>query len=183
MKYLKKMTLKEWERFKKPLKDSLGEFVQPGNEFQFINFSTGKKESLQTITGQELLLHKYKVVLTDYETKWVRRYHKVSKHVNQKNLDKGLKTLDKIVGSFSNGSGSNGKGKRGKGKRGKSRDIEKEMGDLLSLGGGGGNRSNNGIKIWSTETQRKPKRTKSKKSKTGSRKIQQDEINLKKIWG
>lgn len=57
------------------------------------------------------------------------------------------------------------------------------MGDLLSLGGGGGNRSNNGIKIWSTETQRKPKRTKRKKSKTGSRKMLQDEINLKKIWG
>ena len=90
MKYVKHMTLKEWNRFNKILKDSEGNFVPPGNELQYRNHFTGKLESLQTITGQEVLLSKYKIIIDGFETKWTRRYHKITKYVNMKNLDKSL---------------------------------------------------------------------------------------------
>ena len=85
------MTLKEWNRFNKILKDSEGNFIPPGNEFQFRNHFTGKMESLTTITTQEVLLSKYKIVLDGFEPKWTRRYHAIAKVVNMKNFDKRKK--------------------------------------------------------------------------------------------
>ena len=101
MKYVKHMTLKEWNRFNKIQKDFEGNFIPPGNEFQFRNHFTGKMESLQTITGQEILLSKYKIIIDDFELKWIRRYHKITKIINMKNFDKGIKVFDKSLKTFS----------------------------------------------------------------------------------
>ena len=101
MKYAKHMTLKEWNKFHKILKDSEGNFVPPGNDFQYRNHFTGKVESLQTITAQEVLLSKYKIIIEEFEPKWTRRYHKITKYVNTKNLVKTLIILDKSVQTFS----------------------------------------------------------------------------------
>jgi uncharacterized protein YoxC len=54
---------------------------------------------------QEVLLSKYKIILDEYEPKWTRRYHNITKVVNQKNLDKSINTFNKMVNSFSNGMG------------------------------------------------------------------------------
>ena len=101
MKYTKHMTLKEWNKFHKILKDSEGNFVPPGNDFQYRNYFTGKVESLQTITAQEVLLTKYKIIIDEFEPKWTRRYHKITKYVNTKNFVKTLIFLDKSVQTFS----------------------------------------------------------------------------------
>lgn len=101
MKYTKHMTLKEWNKFHKILKDSEGNFVPPGNDFQYRNHFTGKVESLQTITAQEVLLSKYKIIIEEFEPKWTRRYHKITKYVNTKNFVKTLIFLDKSVQTFS----------------------------------------------------------------------------------
>ena len=101
MKYAKHMTLKEWNKFHKILKDSEGNFVPPGNDFQYRNHFTGKVESLQTITAQEVLLSKYKIIIEEFEPKWTRRYHKITKYVNTKNFVKTLIFLDKSVQTFS----------------------------------------------------------------------------------
>ncbi len=101
MKYVKHMTLKEWNKFRNIRKDLEGNFVPPGNEFQYRNHFTGKIESLQTITGQELLLSKYTIIIDGYEPKWQRRYHTFTKYVNQKNLNKSMKTLSNVVDTFS----------------------------------------------------------------------------------
>jgi len=101
MKYTKHMTLKEWNKFHKILKDSEGNFVPPGNDFQYRNYFTGKVESLQTITAQEVLLTKYKIIIEEFEPKWTRRYHKITKYVNTKNFVETLIFLDKSVQTFS----------------------------------------------------------------------------------
>ena len=95
------MTLKEWNKFHKILKDSEGNFVPPGNDFQYRNHFTGKVESLQTITAQEVLLTKYKIIIEEFEPKWTRRYHKITKYVNTKNFVETLIFLDKSVQTFS----------------------------------------------------------------------------------
>lgn len=112
MKYVKHLTLKEWNRFNKPLKDKEGNFSIPGNEFQYRNFETQKLESLQTITGQELLLYRYRIILDGYETKWNRKYTLFKKYVNQKNLDKGINSFNKAVNAFSSGLGETATTKR-----------------------------------------------------------------------
>ena len=57
------------------------------------------------LTMQEVLLSKYNVILDGYESKWKRRHTAIKKVVNQKNLDKGLSEINKIVGAFSGGMG------------------------------------------------------------------------------
>ncbi len=80
-------------------------YVEPDNTFQFTNFKTGKKESYDSLTMQEVLLSKYKIILDGFEPKWIRRYHAFTKIVNMKNFDKGMKTFSKAVDSFSKGMG------------------------------------------------------------------------------
>ena len=108
MKYVKHMTLKEWNRFNKVQKNSNGIFTPPGKDYNFRNHATGKMEALQSITGQEILLSKYKIILTGYEPKWTRRYHAFTAVVNQKNVDKSISSFNKAVNAFSGGMG-NGK--------------------------------------------------------------------------
>jgi len=80
----KHLTLQEWNRFNKIQKDSKGDFVPPGNDYNFRNHATGKMESLTT-------------------------YHKITKVVNMKNFDKGMKTFDKSMQAFSKGVGETNK--------------------------------------------------------------------------
>ena len=133
MKYTKHMTLKEWNRFNKILKDSDSNFIPPGSEFHFTGYDNleqryelSKKltafsdpeeydkvnekfppstKSMTSITTQEVLLSKYKIVLDGFEPKWKRRYHAFTKVVNMKNFDKGMKTFDKSMQAFSKGVG------------------------------------------------------------------------------
>ena len=109
MKYVKHMTLKEWNRFNKVQKNSDGIFTPPGNDYNFRNHVTGKMESLQSITGQEILLSKYKIILTGYEPKYTRIYHKITSVINMKNFDKGMKVFDNSMKAFSKGVGESGK--------------------------------------------------------------------------
>lgn len=95
MKYVKHFTYKEWNKFNK--------YVAPDNSFTFINFSTGKKESYDSLTMQEVLLSKYKIIIDGYEPKWIRRYHKITKVINMKNFDKTMATFDKSMKAFSKG--------------------------------------------------------------------------------
>jgi len=98
-------TLKEWNRFNKIQKNSDGVFTPPGNDYQFRNHATGKMEALQSITGQEILLSKYKIILIGFEPKWTRWYHAFTAVVNQKNVDKSISSFNKAVNAFSGGMG------------------------------------------------------------------------------
>jgi hypothetical protein len=150
------MTLKEWNRFNKILKDSEGNFVPPGNELQYRNHFTGKLESLQTITGQEVLLSKYKIIIDGFETKWTRRYHKITKYVNMKNLDKSLIFFGKSIQSFSNGmeqienefKQNKKKQKTSRGRKSK-RHQTKSVNDVI-WGRKSNGYSRNSLKIWNT---------------------------------
>ena len=105
MKYVKHMTLKEWNRFNKIQKNSDGVFTPPGNDYQFRNHATGKMEALQSITGQEILLSRHEIILIDFEPKWTRWYHAFTAIVNQKNVDKSISSFNKAVNAFSGGMG------------------------------------------------------------------------------
>ena len=104
MKYTKHFTWKAWKKFNTS--------VQPDNTFSFINFHTKKKESYDSLTMQEVLLKKYKIILDEYEPKWPRRYHSITAVVNQKNLDKSITSFNKMVNAFSSGLGDTAQTKR-----------------------------------------------------------------------
>jgi uncharacterized protein YwqG len=148
MKYVKHFTWKEWKKF--------NNHVQPDNSFTFINYSTGKKESYDSLTMQEVLLSKYKIILDEYEPKWTRRYHSITKIVNQKNLDQSITKFNGMVNAFSGGM-NNGKAQTKKDKAnhdtlfGKSKSKSSE-----SLWG-----KSKSVNIWGD----KPRKTRTKKSK------------------
>ena len=105
MKYVKHYTWQDWQRFNTP--------VKPSTRFEkFINHSTGKKEPYTSLTVQEVLLSKYKIIIDGHESVsdkrkrvWSQRYAAVKKVINQKNLDKGLSDFNKLMGAFSSGLG------------------------------------------------------------------------------
>lgn len=149
MKYIKHMTLKEWQKFKTPVKPKMnfGKFKSYDNldkrhemlkevdifctdsdcsttdksrgkiicdncqKYDEVNVKYPPQRYLQNytqsvgLTMQEVLLSRYNVILDGYETKWKRRHTAIKKVVNQKNLDKGLSEINKIVGAFSSGMG------------------------------------------------------------------------------
>ena len=206
----KHLTLQEWNRFNKIQKDSKGDFVPPGNDYNFNSYTNLKErhnllkrisifctndkcsttdvihgidfcdnckkydevnlkyparvESLTTITTQEILLTKYDIILDGFETKWPRRYHKITKVVNMKNFDKGMKTFDKSMQSFSKGMGETKK-------------IEKQNKKNLEIINGKSTTKAIGTAIWGvakdwgeqfTEDQTKKKK---KKKKTKSKNV------------
>ena len=108
MKYVKKMTVKEWKRFEKFTDDIVNG---------------------QSLTMQEILLDRYKIILTDHVNKrkvgpWCTVTLKeklktglksIPGKITQENFDKGLKTFDKGMADFnksmdelSRGLGGNG---------------------------------------------------------------------------
>ena len=148
MKYVQHYTWKQWKKFNKS--------VQPDNSFTFVNHSTGKKESYESLTMQEVLLSKYKIILDDFEPKWTRRYHAFTAVVNQKNLDKSIKSFNGMVNAFSGGMGD-GKTQAKK---------HKTNYDVLF----GKSKSKSSTALWgksnSTSLWGSPRKSKSKKSRT-----------------
>ena len=159
MKYVKHMTLKEWNRFNKVQKNSDGIFTPPGNDYNFRNHATGKMESLQSITGQEILLSKYKIILTGYEPKYTRIYHKITSVINMKNFDKGMKVFDNSMKAFSKGVGESGK-------------IDRQ--NRKNLESINGKSKSNSLNIWGDDIPKKKKR--------GSKKTKERSVN-DQIWG
>ena len=184
------MTVKEWNRFNKVLKDSEGNCITPGSEFHFTGYDNleqryelSKKltaftnpeeydkinekfppstKSMTTITTQEVLLSKYKIVLDGFEPKWSRRYHAIAKVVNMKNFDKGMKTFDKSMQAFSKGVGEVEKDIKqdkknqeilwGKKSKSKSKKAKKEKSvDEILFGKKSKGRTKNSLKIWSDD--------------------------------
>ena len=147
MKYIKHMTFKEWQRFNTPVKPSIrfGKFKSYNNlekrhemlkgvdsfsdpsEYDAVNSKFPPSRNLvpyTSLTMQEVLISKYKIILDDYEPKWKRRHTAIKKVVNQKNLDKGLSEINKIVSAFSGGMG----GTSTKSSRKSQKDIDILMG-------------------------------------------------------
>ena len=163
MKYVQHYTWKQWKKFNKS--------VQPDNSFVFINHSTGKKESYDSLTMQEVLLSKYKIILDDFEPKWTRRYHAFTAVVNQKNLDKSIKSFNGMVNAFSGGMGD---GKTQAKKHKNNYDVlfgKSKSKSSTALCG-----KSNSLSIWGD----KPRKSKSKKSK--SKKSRTKKSNSLSIW-
>lgn len=69
MKYVKHMSIQEWNRFKNVPQDQKGKYQNAsllGNDIQIKNFETQQFESQEFLTGQEILLYKYDIKLHDY---------------------------------------------------------------------------------------------------------------------
>lgn len=193
MKYLKKYTWEEWNRLCK--KAYSAEHV--GNQIQYFNYHTQRYESYDYLTVAEVLLHRYKVVITEHRTR--PRVGKMVKvplkerlkeglknlpsKINQKNFDKGMKIFDEGMKEFSKGMDQFSKELGGSSKNRKSEEA-KNKANLAKLGVQGKAKPINiwgskksSPKIWSDKT--KPK----KRRKTKSDKWDRDEENLTKLWG
>jgi len=136
------------------------------------------------LTTAEVLLYRYKVVITDHKNKprvgkmvQVPLKEKLKEglknlpgKITQENLDKGLKTFDKGMADFSKamddlGSGLGGNGSHKEtlwGKPNKTNNVEKLMG-----------KPRNNVEIWG---KKKTPRRKGKKKKP-------ETSNVEKIWG
>ena len=110
MRYPKEYTQKEWSKFDK--KEMPAETL--GNDYQFVNFFTQKKESYETISMQELLCIKYDIILTNYKTKKEKIFAVIDK-VNIQNLNKGIDKFNKGVNQFSKVIASSQPNKKSKG--------------------------------------------------------------------
>ena len=106
MKYLKEYTQKEWSKFSKKEVEA----STLGNDYQFFNFFTQKKESYETMSVQEMMIIKYDVRVTDYKTK-KEKFFDVLDKVNVQNLNKGITKFNKGVNSFTKSIESTNKSK------------------------------------------------------------------------
>ena len=79
MKHLKKLTVKEWKRFDR----FTGDFID-GEE----------------LTAQEIMLDKYKIILTDHQTKG-EKLHIMYGKLKKFNLDSSLTKMSKGIDEFS----------------------------------------------------------------------------------
>lgn len=93
--YTKKYTIKEWNKLIKTVHD--GSIL--GNDFQYYNHSTGRKESYDYITAAEIILSKYEVILTDYKTK-KEKFNGIMDKLSFENLDKTMTKISKGIDSF-----------------------------------------------------------------------------------
>jgi len=189
MKYIKKMSVKEWKKFNKP--KSAETF---GNDVQFRNHlvrlhkngshSIGMLESQEFLTGQEILLYKYRIILTDHKSKHDGKFVKVPLKeklkgglkqipgkITQANFDKGMKTFDEGMQSFSKEMDSLTKGLGG--------DKKSNKKNLDSLWGP----KKNSVDIWGKKKKTPKKRKPKKKSSSKSKDWDQHEKNLEKLWG
>jgi hypothetical protein len=118
---------------------------------------------------QELLCKRYKIILTDWQPKWKKRYDTLKKYVNQKNFDKGLDIFNKGVQDFSKQMDDMTKGLGGDPKNNK-KNLDSIWGNKKK---GGGN--NNSIPLWGS----KPTATKKRRKK----KVIKSDSNMDIIWG
>lgn len=136
MKYPKSYTVKEWKRFDKITSD----YIIIENEKYFLSM-------------QEILIQKYDVTLTDYQTK-KQKFQSIISKVNFENFNKGVETFNKGVKAFSSGTGSSPQ---------KSRKTSKP------------------VKIWSDKPE--PRKSKRQSVQTRAEAWDNHEKNLEKLWG
>lgn len=186
MKYIKKFTTKEWKKLAKTIHSA----ENVGNQIQFINFFTQRSESYDYLTTAEIMLHRYKVKLTNHKSRHDNKFvitpikeilkdglKSLPGKINQKNFDKGMKVFDESMLGLTKSLDQLGDGLGGK-KDNKSK-MEKLWGpssdkshDFIT---GGKKKKGNSLKIWSEPVQSKKKRKTKRKSKEVN--------NMEKIWG
>ena len=154
MKYPKQYTQKEWSKFDK--KDMPAETL--GNDYQFVNFFTQKKESYETISMQELLCIKYDIILTDYKTKKQKLFQIIDK-VNIKNLNSGIDKFNKGINQFSKVIASN-KPASESGSKSKMGISQKDYDKLFKSP----KRKGNSINFWNEDKKTRKKRNKKRKA-------------------
>ena len=93
--YKKEYTVKEWKGFCNTIHP--GEKV--GNEFQYFNFLTQRKESYEEISTAEILLSKYEIILTDHKTK-MEKLDGVLDKFSFENLDKTMTKVSNGIDKF-----------------------------------------------------------------------------------
>jgi len=160
------MTVKEWKRFDKITNDRID-----GNY----------------LTAQEILLQKYKIILTDHKSRHDGKFVKVPLKeklksglknlpgkINQKNFDKGMKSFDKGMVEFSKEMYALSKGLGGGNSKSKPKIWNKKTKSIPIQG-----KKKNNVKIWADKPVQKRKR----KRKSKSEKWDQHEKNLEKNWG
>lgn len=79
MKYLKKFTVKEWGKF---------------------DYMTGDIINGEELTGQEILLDKYKIILTDHRTR-KEKFNDMFDRIFKADIDKALNKVTKGIDDFS----------------------------------------------------------------------------------
>jgi len=97
LKYEKELTVKEWNKFK-----GIKSAELLGNEIQFFNFFSKRHESYEYITGQEVLLQKYIITLTDHKTK-TEKVKIILKKINMTNFHKGMIKFNNGMMKFNRG--------------------------------------------------------------------------------
>ena len=190
MKYTKHLTVKEWKKFcKNPVPaDHLG------NQIQFFNYFTQRLESYDFITTGEVMLHRYKVILTDHHNRHSNKMVTVPlkeklkdglkslpSKMTQKNFDKGMKVFDESIQGLTKSLDQLGDGLGGK-KDNKSK-MEKLWGipksnNMDFIYGKPSKKKSSSVKIWSDPVQKK------RKSKSKRKTSKSDEWdNREAIWG
>ncbi len=122
MKYIKHLTVKQWKKFGTPQSAVI---LGNDRQYQYRNFFTQKLESQEYITGQEIILTRYKIILTDHQTRGEKlkaAYKKLKKIDIDKTLTKVTKNIDDFSKMMDGMKGIGGKqkdlsgllGKRGK---------------------------------------------------------------------
>ena len=196
MKYLKKYTVKEWKKLAKTNHSA----ANVGNQIQFFNFFTQRMESYDYLTSAEVILYRYKVILTDFDNRHCDKLitiplkeklkgglKNLPSKINQKNFDKGMKVFDESMQGLTKSLDQLGDGLGGK-KDNKSK-MEKLWGtpkkkksskSNMEKLWGSKKKSGNSLKIWSEPVQ---KRKKSRKKSSKSDQWDKHEKNLEKLWG
>jgi len=207
MKYTKHLTYKEWKKFcKNPVPaDHLG------NQIQFFNYFTQRLESYDFITTGEVMLYRYKIILTDHHNRHSNKLvtiplkeklkdglKSLPSKMTMQNFDKGMKVFDESMQGLTKsldqlGDGLGGKNSASKkskmeklwGKSDKSHDFilgnKKKSNSLDKIWGTSSKKKSSSVKIWSDKPVQKKRKTRKKSSKSDQ--WDKHENNLTKIWG
>ena len=199
MKYPKQYTVKEWNKFNQ-IADYTPDDPNTGRPYQFFNYLTQRLESYDYMTAQEVLLHKYDIILTGYKVNPLVNYKdlskkelavKIAKNFNMTNFNKGMKIFNQGVKGFTDSidavTSQLGDGKNN--------DIEKHIERVNKQGKIWSNKKE-GIKVWSAKKPSRknkvkiwsdpPKKKKSRKRhsvQSKSSEWDKHERNLEKLWG
>ena len=159
-----------------------------GRPYQFFNFITKRLESYDHMTAQEVLLHKYDIILTGYKVSPLISYKdlskkdlavKIAKNINMANFNKGMKIFNQGVKGFTDSIDA----------------VTSQLGDNTNKDFITKKSKSSGIKIWSDKPKSKrnqvkiwsdpPKKKRSKRKSVQSKSSEWDrhERNLEKIWG
>jgi len=165
---VKKMTWKEWKKFKWFKKE------QVNGEIFYMDM-------------QMLFIQKYDVRLTDYLPKWKRRYRTLRKYVNMTNVNKGINTFNKGVQQFTKAVDSTTSELGGGIKHTRSKKDKENI--KLLIGEKNQSRKKTNTSIWGKKKRQKKntiqiwREEKEPKRKKYQRKPDKDRDNMKKIWG